>query len=526
MFRKSSQPDVLIVSQIDNLLEPSASRTSHVYDGLVMVHGAGYSNSHDQMIAGYNYKGLPFQVLVDGVDDNDECRKERIQFINQHIRTLISKYSMLLCEAGEPRPLMLDLVKEIEKLREDNAPASKFKMSVVITYQRDDELRAAGFGIGNPGVVLRTSAGEIRPLVHPNSQNNHTEAFGDLSGDLEHHVMRLNDIFDTTVFAGDEIFSYTHVKENLSESVLEAASTHQKKNKIRDINVAEHHSLFKEIEKQNKDCRDDYLLGSVFIPNEARQNEITEIIFDNCKEALNDNLYQVDSVSEEEAQPASEFERDAIIKALLDAGASEDQLAIFAEVLKDEQQNKISIRDAIAALAEAGLMKYQDVLYRKPNHAERNDESQIKEQGEDVFNAIIALKKAGAPLSKLIMYMTKTLSVLENPHDQQKKDDLAAEGKKLLEKHKNPKRVHGILWKTLGVAMMMLGGLAAGFGLITIAGGIPASILPAGWAAIGIGSGICAAGLMLFDQGAKAYIKGKKCHDVIHTDKVMKKLAN
>ena len=89
----------------------------------------------------------------------------------------------------------------------------------------------------------------------------------------------------------------------------------------------------------------------------------------------------------------------------------------------------------------------------------------------------------------------------------------------------NPKTIYKHLWRALGVALMALGVLGMALGVVTVLGALPAAVIPPGWAAIGIGGGISAAGLMLFDSGARCFFRGEKIENTGNMVKATNKLA-
>jgi hypothetical protein len=175
----------------------------------------------DYAATGYTSLGLPFHINVDGFHTTDNP-DEIAQFTRDEIIPLMDVYAERLSTESDPKYIIKHLIRDIEKARKNKITKNQnlksilqFTLSLGIGYQKGDQLRYAGFGIGDTGLVLKHQ-NQIHSLTYRNVPKNanhagHKDGFDEwLQKDWKNIIFR-NDLFDTPVEPGDESFGYTSV---------------------------------------------------------------------------------------------------------------------------------------------------------------------------------------------------------------------------------------------------------------------------------------------------------------------------
>lgn len=249
-------------------------------------------SSDDKLIIGYTQQGLPFQIVVDGFFGGETTKI--FKFIDNHVTPLMDQYARDLAESNNPDEITQHLIKTIYELRKVQARDAEFTMSIAMTYEKDNQLHCSGFGIGDTGIVLRRTTGEIEQLADTTEVNGFKDGFDNHSDQEIDAVIARNSLFHTQIQSGDEIFGYTYLfKQRGNEPGLlvqepeDTANINVKKFKLHVDGGRSDTTLLEtalssiqtdyearcEIAKEKPHMRfgDDCTFGSVVIPNKGLQ---------------------------------------------------------------------------------------------------------------------------------------------------------------------------------------------------------------------------------------------------------------
>lgn len=264
--------------------------------------------SDDKVVVAYTWQGLPFLITLDPAPSTETNKLH--QFIDSYVVPLMSDYAEQLSISNQPEKLTLSLIRQIEYLRKKHIPNPEFTLSIAVTYQKNDVINVAGFGIGDTGVLLE-SEGEISQLIsntkiksrHNGQTAKEKDTFGEYTNyDLDFVISRNALLVDHQVKRGDRLVSYTYLPEGMEKKTSKQPTTHIK---FRDEKqTAQHstlntktllnsdnlyHSLIdtidhiydsqcKEAQKspRNRHFGDDCALTTITIPDEKLQNKLKE----------------------------------------------------------------------------------------------------------------------------------------------------------------------------------------------------------------------------------------------------------
>jgi hypothetical protein len=181
------------------------------------ITGSTKESLDDKVVSGYTDQGLPFLIVVDGYYAG--ATEKLFPFIDSHVIPLISVYIRELQKVSDRKKLAHDFIKKIFSLRaECNCPA-EFTLSLAVVYQNEQsqELRAAGFGVGDCGIVLRNKNGNIKQLVHSQTADRVKDGFDAFCSSKKRldAVVRRSDVFDVEVERGDELLGYSHIPRGM-----------------------------------------------------------------------------------------------------------------------------------------------------------------------------------------------------------------------------------------------------------------------------------------------------------------------
>ncbi|PHQ80257.1 MAG: hypothetical protein COB66_05160 [Coxiella sp. (in: Bacteria)] len=256
--------------------------------------------SDDKIIIGYLSNGLPFQIIVDGSSHGKT--NQTFRAIDQYIVPLVAKYSVALGTADHHKDCIRALIDEIFTLRENKFRACDFTMSMAIGYKKNEELKIAGFGIGDTGIILqRADDHEIIPLVQTSTVAGFKkDAFDDATSTLDRDtIIERNSYFDIAVKEGDEIFGYTYLTKGLLQETETYKSLEQTVLKQTLASIAiqnvEGNSLFNKVSTENqrlfelmkegtvkesasRQFGDDCTLASVKIPGAQLQRKLSLLL--------------------------------------------------------------------------------------------------------------------------------------------------------------------------------------------------------------------------------------------------------
>ncbi|ANH13826.1 TPA: T4SS effector deAMPylase SidD [Legionella pneumophila] len=168
-----------------------------------------HKDSDDKIVIGYTKDGMAFQIVVDGFYG---CERQAVfSFIDNHVLPLIDNFSLDLARYPNSKNVTESFIHTIYSLRSKHAPLAEFTMSLCVTYQKDDQLFCAGFGIGDTGIAIKRNEGTIEQLVCHTEVDGFKDAFDNYSSTNIDSVIERNSVFNTKVMPGDELVGYTYV---------------------------------------------------------------------------------------------------------------------------------------------------------------------------------------------------------------------------------------------------------------------------------------------------------------------------
>nr|HEN5517904.1 T4SS effector deAMPylase SidD [Legionella pneumophila] len=168
-----------------------------------------HKDSDDKIVIGYTKDGMAFQIVVDGFYG---CERQAVfSFIDNYVLPLIDNFSLDLTRYPDSKKVTESLIHTIYSLRSKHAPLAEFTMSLCVTYQKDEQLFCAGFGIGDTGIAIKRNEGTIEQLVCHTEVDGFKDAFDNYSSANIDLVIERNSVFNTKVMPGDELVGYTYV---------------------------------------------------------------------------------------------------------------------------------------------------------------------------------------------------------------------------------------------------------------------------------------------------------------------------
>lgn len=285
---------------------PLDNGNSSIFASSLFVHldesGNNISRSKDtddQIIIGYTKDGMAFQIIVDGFFGGD--RETIFAFVTTYVVTLMEQYSSDLKSKSNSTDVTETLIKTIYSLRREHAASAEFTMSLAMTYQKEDSLFCAGFGIGDTGMVMQRMDGTIEQLVAHTEIDGFKDAFDSYSQSNIDLVISRNTVFNTKVMPGDELVGYTYIQPEL-ELVANAFETEAINNrmgiqKVKQLVLAQHYfknhpSLYKQLldtvqatqidliagakaSGQNQRFGDDFTVGCLVIPDKILSHQLS-----------------------------------------------------------------------------------------------------------------------------------------------------------------------------------------------------------------------------------------------------------
>tara|TARA_R110000868_G_scaffold77983_5_gene222957 strand:+ start:287 stop:1690 length:1404 start_codon:yes stop_codon:yes gene_type:complete len=239
----------------------------------------------DKMVLGYHCDGLPFQLVVNGMLSSDS--EVLFRFIDNYITPIIDSYAERLSTAEIPADSIKLLIHEINNLTAEQSPDLQFSMSVAITYQKNNEIRCAGFGVGDCGLMLRKAqSNEVLQLTFPKKTKENEQSY-DFFGDNENidDVINRNHCFDEAVVPGDEVFGYTHLQDEMKKEVGSRDKQLRGNRSLYDWIVARNIEIYDSNCKRateyayNWEFGSDCMMGAITIPTVALCKKLKESIY-------------------------------------------------------------------------------------------------------------------------------------------------------------------------------------------------------------------------------------------------------
>lgn len=209
--------------------------------------------SHDKIVLGYSFDGLPFQIVVDG---DPACDAETIyKFIDNHVLPLMDDYARALSQSkSNPDEITKNTVVKIRNERSKFSAQHRleFKMSVAMTYEKNGHLQCSGFGIGDTGIAIKRSTGIIDQLVTNNEVDCGADAFDYVCAPYPTKtLLPRNSLFTIKIKPGDEIVGYTYVHKELELEQTYIHDNEKIKKKKLSINKLDDISLFDYLINEN-----------------------------------------------------------------------------------------------------------------------------------------------------------------------------------------------------------------------------------------------------------------------------------
>jgi len=170
-------------------------------------------DTDDKIVIGYTKEGAAFQLVIDGFYGGE---RERIfAFIDAYVIPLISRYSSNLSIQDDAEKVTRSLIHTIYALRARHAISAEFTMSLGVTYYKSNGVFYAGFGIGDTGMLIKRTSGEVDQLVSHTEVDGFKDAFDSYSETNIDLVIDRNSVFNTKVNPGDELVGYTYIQPEL-----------------------------------------------------------------------------------------------------------------------------------------------------------------------------------------------------------------------------------------------------------------------------------------------------------------------
>jgi|GEM_PF-4904547 len=175
------------------------------------INRAEATASQDYLIIGYSHRGLPFQIMVNGHDENN-----LMAFIKPHVTPLMARYADDLSSSGQDYQTVLRrFINDIYTLQAEHAVDTNFAMAISIVYEQQDNLYCAGFSIGKVRLLLAPNQGQGQISLAPRRGPLTDDAFNaDCFTKIE-EVIAHNHLFHIRVHAGDELFICSTLSEPL-----------------------------------------------------------------------------------------------------------------------------------------------------------------------------------------------------------------------------------------------------------------------------------------------------------------------
>ncbi len=202
--RRQKLPGIIIAQQLDGVLRQEEVETpqSELITTQSKIFGMvahtkfkkgerfySTKDSDDKIVIGYTSDGLPFQIVVNGmVEEND--RANLFKFIDEHVTPLMDEYAIKLAASEHYNDVMAELKAAMEASCRLQYPEGEvdYTLSCGITYEKNKQLFTAGFGSRYTSLNIRHQNGELKVLNH----------FGDNN-------------FNYQVNPGDELLGYTFI---------------------------------------------------------------------------------------------------------------------------------------------------------------------------------------------------------------------------------------------------------------------------------------------------------------------------
>ena len=183
---------------------------------------AHVKNTDDKIVIGYTNEGAAFELLVDGFYGGE--REHIFAFIDDYVVPLLARYSSNLSIEEDSKKVTSSLIHTIYSLRARHSPSAEFTMSLGVTYNKKSDLFYAGFGIGDTGMLIKRTNGEIEQLVSHTEVDGFKDAFDSYSQTNVDMIIERNSFFNIKVNPGDEIVGYTYVQPELEKLASEFQS--------------------------------------------------------------------------------------------------------------------------------------------------------------------------------------------------------------------------------------------------------------------------------------------------------------
>ena len=129
-----------IIQQIDGMPDGSnMSSANHYSQGYVGSTAINYEqgrdirypkSNDDKLVIGYTHQGLPFQMVVSGVDGGET--QQVFKFIDLFVTPLMTVYAEKLSVTDNTEQTLKELIHKIYQLRQDKARYAEFTMALAI----------------------------------------------------------------------------------------------------------------------------------------------------------------------------------------------------------------------------------------------------------------------------------------------------------------------------------------------------------------------------------------------------------
>jgi hypothetical protein len=337
----SNTPGSIIIQQQTGEDDNGNFNEKTIDDGNCGISKNGLVAEGSRIICGYTSDGLPFQIVVS--QGNLFHTHELNAFIDTEVTPLMDTYAEKLSNSESADEIVKELITELYKKRFGYLEDLSFHLSVAITYQKNDSLRCAGFGIGDrTGMVLVKGNDEpAMQLTCINQIYNHGFPYQDkfTSFDLDafenlhaiDQIIERNSTFDIPVEPTDVILGYTNpnrdflmepdvsrFRDNYKIN-LEGESFYSNQAEMRKFGLQVNRLGFKHDDFLtggigNKRAVDNCIMGYANIPDNALQDKLKNIAYRNEKQKFKQR-YDAHEHMDEKINLAGEKIHDAVCDA-------------------------------------------------------------------------------------------------------------------------------------------------------------------------------------------------------------------
>lgn len=264
------------------------SGNSRIYGALNGVHyQAGVNKAlatdgKDIVLIGYTHQGLPFQVVVNGLDDSIIPT----EFVKVHVVSRLARYAEQLSEGKKSsKKIISGFIKRIFTLQAKHAAQTDFAMAIGLMYETRDGVHCASFGIGEARLISVDEKKSQHLFVWPPVGALSQDRFNADCNARVDEVLGRATVFNSPVNRGQSLIGCTWVSEGLlgANGFNPAALNSEIPfmfDAIKEANLRLHRQKCDDVEQHKRDGKfgDDTSVGVVAVPSEDLQAFLREYV--------------------------------------------------------------------------------------------------------------------------------------------------------------------------------------------------------------------------------------------------------